>query len=54
MATVLVQTSEASTTTFKDYALEISYFALDEESLCKTSKVYGGENAGNLISILSL
>ena len=54
MATVLMQTSEASTTTFKDDALEITVTSQDEESLCKTSKVYDGESAGNLILILSL
>ena len=31
-----------------------SYFVLDEESLCKTSKVYDVELAGNLILILGL
>jgi hypothetical protein len=35
MATELMQTSKASTTTFKDEALELEVFILNEESLCK-------------------
>jgi hypothetical protein len=31
-----------------------SYFILNEESLCKISKVYDGKSAGNLILILNL
>jgi len=57
MPTERMQTSEASTTNFKDNTLELVffvYFILDEESLCKMLKVYGNEGAENLILILSL
>jgi hypothetical protein len=55
MATELMQTSEASTTTtFKNDALEVSYFILNEQSLCKILKDYDDESAGNVILILSL
>jgi len=49
-----MQTSEASTTNFKDDTLELEffYFILDEESLCKILKVY--DNEGAEILILSL
>jgi len=56
MPTERMQTSEASTTNFKDDILELEFFysILDEESLCKILKVYGNEGAENLILILSL
>ena len=54
MATGLMQTSEASMMTFKDYALEITVTSHRMKSLCKTLKVYDGESAGNLILILGL
>jgi hypothetical protein len=54
MLAARMQTSEASMTTFKDDALELEVFILDEESLCKILKVYDSECAGNLILILGL
>jgi len=54
MLTARMQTSEASTTTFKDDTLKLEFFysILDEETLCTILKVY--DNEGAEILILSL
>ena len=56
MLTELIQTSEASTTTFKDDTLELEFFysILDEESLCTILKVYDNECAEILILSLEV
>jgi hypothetical protein len=55
MATELMQTSEASTTTFKDDALEVKVILHWMKRTCvKFLKFYDGECAGNLILILDL
>ena len=55
MVTELIQTTEASTTTFKDDALEVTVILHWKKRACaKFFKIYDGECAGNLILILGL
>jgi hypothetical protein len=56
MPTERMQTSEASTTKFKDDTMELDFFysILDKQNMCKILKVYDNEGAEILILILCL
>jgi hypothetical protein len=55
MATELIQTSETSTTTFKNDALEVIFILHWRKGACvQFLKVYDDESARNLILILGL